>query len=225
MRLLILFAFICLQSSSHAQFKESEFHCKRDSIISETNYGSVYITKDHQCELYDWLCPDPKEWMNVNEIIEYFPVLTNAYSPKISIGSIPRYWNTLYEYNGQYYVYGPSDWMFNRPEFISDSFLIGITSDFYYFSIKEHDLVNPHELRLTLDLNGEEAQLSIRLLTFPEGASLWKYTMKNGSWSELKVSSDYVRTYDMINNDCVNQKCFQEFHFDQVDWSRLKFMD
>jgi hypothetical protein len=225
MRLLILFAFICLQSSSHAQFKESEFHCKRDSIISETNYGSVYITKDHQCELYDWLCPDPKEWMNVNEIIEYFPVLTNAYSPKISIGSIPRYWNSLYEYKGQYYVYGPSDWMFNRPEFISDSFLIGITSDFYYFSIKEHDLVNPHELRLTLDLNGEEAQLSIRLLTFPEGASLWKYTMKNGSWSELKVSSDYVRTYDMINNDCVNQKCFQEFHFDQTDLSRLKFMD
>jgi hypothetical protein len=225
MRLLILFSFICLQSSSHAQFKESEFHCKRDSIISETNYGSVYITKDHQCELYDWLCPDPKEWMNVNEIIEYFPVLTNAYSPKISIGSIPRYWNSLYEYKGQYYVYGPSDWMFNRPEFISDSFLIGITSDFYYFSIKEHDLVNPHELRLTLDLNGEEAQLSIRLLTFPEGASLWKYTMKNGSWSELKVSSDYVRTYDMINNDCVNQKCFQEFHFDQTDLSRLKFMD
>jgi hypothetical protein len=225
MRHLVLFALICLQSSSHAQFKESEFHCKRDSIISETNYGSVYITKEHQCALYDWLCPDPKEWMNVNEIIEYFPVLTNAYSPKISIGSIPRYWNSLYEYKGQYYVYGPSDWMFNRPEFISDSFLIGITSDFYYFSIKEHDLVNPHELRLTLDLNGEEAQLSIRLLTFPEGASLWKYTMKNGSWSELKVSSDFVQNYDMINNDCVNQKCFQEFHFDQVDLSRLKFMD
>jgi len=225
MRLLILFAFICLQSSSHAQFKESEFHCKRDSIISETNYGSVYITKDHQCELYDWLCPDPKEWMNVNEIIEYFPVLTNAYSPKISIGSIPRYWNSLYEYKGQYYVYGPSDWMFNRPEFISDSFLIEIASDFSYFSIINQALINPHELQLTLDLYGEEAQLHIRLLSYPKGTALWEYSIKNDSWSELKVSSDFVQNYDMINNDCVNQKCFQEFHFDQVDLSRLKFMD
>jgi hypothetical protein len=225
MRLLILFAFICLQSSSHAQFKESEFHCKRDSIISETNYGSVYITKDHQCELYDWLCPDPKEWMNVNEIIEYFPVLTNAYSPKISIGSIPRYWNTLYEYNGQYYVYGPSDWIENRPEFISDSFLIEIASDFSYFSIKKQALINPHELHLTFELYGEEAQLRIRLLSYPKGAALWEYTIQSESWSELKVSSDFVRNYDMINNDCVNQKCFQGFQFDPTDLSRLKFMD
>jgi hypothetical protein len=115
--------------------------------------------------------------------------------------------------------------MSNHPELISDSFLIAITSDFYYFSIKKQVLVNPNELRLTLDLQGEEAKLRIRLLAFPEGASLWEYTMKNGSWSELKVSSDYVRSYDMINNDCVNQKCYQEFHFEQTDLSRLKFMD
>jgi hypothetical protein len=225
MRLLVLFSFICLQTSSHAQFKESEFLCKRDSLISQTTYGSVYITKDHQCELYDWLCPDPKEWINVNEIIEYFPVLTNAYSPKISIGSIPRYWNSLYEYNGQYYVYGPSDWMDNRPEFISDSFLVEIASDFSYFSIKKQALINPHELHLTFELFGEEAQLRIRLLSYPKGAALWEYTIKNESWSELKVSSDFVRNYDMINNDCVNQKCFQEFQFDPTDLSRLKFMD
>lgn len=163
--------------------------------------------------------------MKAEEIFENFPELTNVCSPKISAGSIPRYWNTLHEYKGQYYVYGPSDWMSNRPEFISDSFLIEIASDFGYFSIKKQALVNPHELRLTLDLYGEEATLCIRLLKFPEGASLWEYAIKNEFWSELKVSSDFVRNYDMINNDCVNQKCFQEFHFDQTDLSRLKFMD
>jgi hypothetical protein len=163
--------------------------------------------------------------MNTNGIIKNSPELADACLPKNSIGSIPRYWNSLYEYKGQYYVYGPNDLMSNNPELISDSFLIAITSDFYYFSIKKQVLVNPNELRLTLDLQGEEAKLRIRLLAFPEGASLWEYTMKNGSWSELKVSSDYVRTYDMINNDCVNQKCFQEFQFETNDWSRLKFMD
>ena len=225
MRFLILTILLCLHLSTLAQFKESDFHCRRDSIISQTTYGSVYLTKDHQCELYDWLCPNPKEWMKAAEIVENFPELSDACSPKISIGNIPRYWNSLQEYKGQYYVYGPSDWMGNRPEFISDSFLIEIASDFAYFSIKKQALVSPHELYLTLDLYGEEAQLRIRMLSYPKGAALWEYSIKSESWSELKISSEFVREYDLINNDCVNQKCFQEFHFDQTDLSRLKFMD
>ena len=225
MRFLILITLLCLHLSTLAQFKESDFHCRRDSVISQTTYGSVYLTKDHQCELYDWLCPNPKEWMKAEEIVENFPELSDACSPKISIGNIPRYWNSLQEYKGQYYVYGPSDWMGNRPEFISDSFLIEIASDFAYFSIKKQALVSPHELYLTLDLYGEEAQLRIRMLSYPKGAALWEYSIKSESWSELKVSSEFVREFDLINNDCVNQKCFQEFHFDQTDLSRLKFMD
>lgn len=103
--------------------------------------------------------------------------------------------------------------------------LIEIASDFSYFSIKKQALINSHELHLTLDLYGEEAQLHIRLLSYPKGTALWEYSIKNESWSELKVSSDFVRNYDIINNDCVNQKCFQEFQFDLTDLSRLKFMD
>ena len=225
MRFLILTILLCLHLSTLAQFKESDFHCRRDSIISQTTYGSVYLTKDHQCELYDWLCPNPKEWMKAAEIVENFPELSDACSPKISIGNIPRYWNSLQDYKGQYYVYGPSDWMGNRPEFISDSFLIEIASDFAYFSIKKQALVSPNELQLTLDLYGEVAQLRIRMLSYPKGAALWEYSIKSESWSELKISSEFVREFDFINNDCVNQKCFQEFHFDQTDLSRLKFMD
>ena len=224
-RLLVLFSFLAFRLSSYAQFKESDFHCLRDSVISQTKYGSVYITKDHQCQLYDWFYPNPKGWMKAEGIFENFPELSDACSPKISIGNIPRYWNSLQEYKGQYYVYGPSDWMGNRPEFISDSFLIEIASDFGYFSIKKQALVSPHELHLTLDLYGEEAQLRIRMLSYPKGAALWEYSIKSESWSELKVSSDFVRNYDMINNDCVNQKCFQEFQFDEIDLSRLKFAD
>lgn len=225
MRFLILITLLCLHLSTLAQFKESDFHCRRDSLISQTTYGSVYLTKDDQCELYDWLCPNPNEWMKAEGIVGNFPELSDACSPKISIGNIPRYWNSLYEYKGQYYVYGPSDWMGNRPEFISDSFLIEIASDFAYFSIKKQALVSPHELYLTLDLYGEEAQLRIRMLSYPKGAALWEYSIKSESWSELKISSEFVREFDLINNDCVNQKCYQEFHFDQTDLSRLRFVD
>ncbi len=225
MRLLIFLTLFFWQFSSHAQFKESDFHCRRDSIISNTSFGSVYITKDHDCPLYDWFCPNTKDWINERKIIDNFPELANAFSPKIFHGNIPRYWNSLYEYKGNYYVYGPSDWMSNRPEFISDSFLIEIASDFTYFPIKRQALVSPHELHLSLDLYGEEALLRIRMLRFPAGAALWEYSIKNESWYELKVSSEFVRAYDLINNDCVNQKCFQEFQFDQTDLSRLKFMD
>jgi hypothetical protein len=225
MRLLLFFALFFIQFNSFGQFKESDYHCRRDSLISQTKYGSVYITRDHSCDLYSWLCPEPKSWMNSYEIDVNFPEIAHFLKPHQSIGNFPRYWNNLYAYQGNYYVYGPSDWMANRPDYISDSFLVEIASDITYFRIKKTEVIRSSELLLKLDLYGEEAQLRIRLLAFPEGASLWEYANKNESWSELKVSSDYVRSYDMINNDCVNQKCYQEFHFEQTDLSRLKFMD
>jgi hypothetical protein len=46
MRFLILVTLLCLHLSTLAQFKESDFHCRRDSVISQTTYGSVYLTKD-----------------------------------------------------------------------------------------------------------------------------------------------------------------------------------
>lgn len=225
MRLLLFFAVFFIQFKSFGQFKESDYHCRRDSLISQTKYGSVYITRDHSCDLYNWLCPDPKSWMNSYEIDVNFPELGHFLNPKQSIGNFPRYWNNLYAYHGNYYVYGPSDWMANRPDFLSDSFLVEIASDITYFRIKKTEVIRSSELLLTVDLYGEEAKLRIRILAFPEGASLWEYAIKNESWSELKVSSDFVRNYDMINNDCVHQKCFQEFQFDPIDISRLKFRD
>jgi hypothetical protein len=225
MRCLILVSLLFFQFRSFAQFNETDYNCRRDSVILQTKYGSVYVTRDHNCDLYSWLCPDPKSWMNSYNIDANFPDIKHFLSPKQSIGYFPRYWNNLYEYQGIYYVYGPSDWMANRPDYISDAFLVEIASDITYFRIKKMELIRSSELLLTLDLYGEEAKLRIRLLSFPEGASLWEYTMKNGSWSELKVSSDFVRNYNMINNDCVNQKCFQEFQFDTNDLSHLKFMD
>lgn len=225
MRLLLFFAVFFIQFKSFGQFKESDYPCRRDSLISQTKYGSVYITRDHSCDLYNWLCPDPKSWMNSYEIDVNFPEIAHFLNPKQSIGNFPRYWNNLYAYHGNYYVYGPSDWMANRPDFLSDSFLVEIASDITYFRIKKTEVIRTSELLLTVDLYGEEAKLRIRILAFPEGASLWEYAIKNESWSELKVSSDFVRNYDMINNDCVHQKCFQEFQFDPIDISRLKFRD
>lgn len=225
MRFFAFMPLLLMSITGHAQFKETDFHCHRDSIISETSFGSVYITKDHTCKLYDWLCPDPKEWMNDYEITENFSHLKYVNREQKSLGKFPRYWNSLHAYNGNFYVYGPSDWMSNRPDFISDSFLLEIASDFNYYSIKKLAHIGNNELLMTIDLFGEEAQLRIRLLRFPIGAALWEYTIKNESWNELKVSSDFVRCYDLIHSDCVQQKCFQEFKFDEIDLQKLIFKD
>ncbi|MEI8116462.1 MAG: hypothetical protein WCH03_02890 [Flavobacteriia bacterium] len=225
MRPLLFLVLLSFQFTSFAQFKESDYHCRRDSVILQTKYGSVYVTRDHTCDLYSWLCPDPKSWMNSYDIDENFPEIATFLNPQKSLGTFPRYWNNLHEYHGNYYVYGPSDWMANRPNYISDSFLVEIASDITYFRIKKTALINSSELILTLDLYGEEATLRIRMLSYPKGSALWEYSIKNESWSELNVSSEFVREYDLINNDCVNQKCYQEFQFDQIDLSRLKFND
>jgi hypothetical protein len=225
MRFFIFFMLLNLPLLGHTQIRESAYHCQRDTVISQKSYGSVYITRDHQCNLYEWLFPDPRSWSNEYGIQTNFPDLARFYWPKESVGAIPRYWNDLYTYHGHYYVYGPSDWMSNRPIYIADSFLIEIASDFSYFKIEKTELVHASELLLHIDLHGEHATLRIRLLDFPKGAALWEYTTKDKSWSELKVSIGYARNYDLINNDCVNTKCFQEFEFDTTDLSHLKFMD
>jgi hypothetical protein len=225
MRPSLLFALLFLPMLGFAQFKESAYHCRRDSVISQTKYGSVYITQDHNCPIYSWICPDPKDWMNNYDIAANFPELAHFLNPQQNLGTFPRYWNNLNAYHGQYYVYGPSDWMANRPVYISDSFLVEIASDITYFRIIKQELIDATELLLTLDLYGEEAFLRIRLLSFPQGAALWEYTVKNESWSKLMVARDHVRTYGLINNDCVDQKCFQEFQFDVIDLSRIKMKD
>ena len=225
MRPSILIALLYLPFFGFSQFKESDYHCKRDSVISQTAYGSIYISRDHNCDIYSWFFPDPKAWSNEYSIQSNFPDLARFYWPKGSIGSISRYWNKLYSFHGQYYVYGPSDWMANRPIYISDSFLMEIASEFSYFKILKTELINATELLLTIDLHGDQATIRIRKLAFPIGAALWEYTTKDRSWSELMVSEDYVRNYDLINNDCVDQKCFQEFQFDVIDLSRLKLMN
>ncbi len=218
---------VCLFSAlmCFSQFNETAYGCRRDVIISQTNYGSVYITRDHNCDLYKWLCPDPLEWLINSEIEINFPELAPFISLQQSQEFFPSYWNELHTYQDEYFVYGPSDWMANRPEYILDSFLVEIASDFTYFRILKKELVTAHELMLTLDRYGEQTLLRIRLLSFPKGAAVWEYSSNNKSWTELKVASDYIRTYDMINNDCVEQKCFQEFKFDAIDPSRLVLMD
>ncbi|MFM6946817.1 MAG: hypothetical protein ACKOWW_06735 [Flavobacteriales bacterium] len=225
MRPSLLFVLLLSPIFGFTQFKEAAYHCQRDSVISQTKYGSVYITHDHNCAIYSWLCPDPKEWMNNYNVTANFPEMAHILNPQQTLGTFPRYWNYLYSYHGQYYVYGPSDWMANRPLFIADSFLVEISSDITYSQILKKELVDARELLLTLDIDGEQAFLRIRLLSFPQGAALWEYNNQNTSWSVLMVASDFVRSFDLINNDCVDQKCYQEFRFDQIDLSRLKLLN
>jgi hypothetical protein len=115
--------------------------------------------------------------------------------------------------------------MANRPLFIADSFLVEIASDITYSQILKKELIDARELLLTLDIDGEPAFLRIRLLSFPQGAALWEYNNQYEYWSVLMVASDFVRSYDLINNDCVDQKYSQEFRFDQIDLSRLKLLN
>jgi hypothetical protein len=220
MRSLILFCCITSFSNLKAQLNENQFHCQRDKIISETNQGSVYITRDRNCSLYNWLFPDTRE---ITKIFIEFPELTDQQFPSKSNGNISNYWNDLYEYKGQYYVYGPSDWMSNRPMYLMDSFLVVLSSDLSYFRILDKKQVSPDNLTMKIDFYGVETNLKIQLLSFPEGASLWEYSSEGKVNYELKTTPEKVRNFDFINNDCGQIKCFQNFNFDNLDLTKLKY--
>jgi hypothetical protein len=222
-RTLILFLFILFFKSFYSQSNEFEFNCHRDSVIFNSNYGSVYITKDRSCSLYNWLFPDPVKWMEENATIDNFPILAKSMGSKFSLWENPNYWNKLYQYHEKYYVYGPSDWMANQPIYLTDSFLIILASDFTYLPIIKKQQLSHREINLILDEFGQETQLRIKMLSYPKGAALWKFTTNGETMNHLYVSNISVREFDLLNNDCANQKCFQEFNFDPIDFTILKF--
>jgi len=206
-----------------------QYLATRDSIIKETEYGCVYISKDTTAEMYSWLANESIDTSVFNEMystenISEFLATNNIKMKHYRNLLIRGSWSSLYILNDNFYVYSPSDWMFNKRMLVSDSAVYHFGSDDWRIeSIQNVETKSNGDLNINLaGYKGEKIELSIRFIDKDKNIALWHHNSSNGyAYYELRVRSTEVRKFDIIVNDCLGMKCFQEFIFETPEYGEL----
>jgi hypothetical protein len=201
----------------------------RDSIIKETEYGCVYVTKDTTAEMYAWLADESIDTSVFNELyssenISQLLISNNIEMKQFKNSAVSGNWISLYVLDETFYVYSPSDWMFNKRILISDSALYHFGSDDWRMESIQTLKENPTgDVQMHLAGYGaEKIELSIRFIDQDQTIALWHRKSSDGyEYSELRVRSSEVRKFDMIVNDCLGTKCHQEFIFETPAYEEI----
>jgi hypothetical protein len=206
-----------------------KYLAKRDSIIKETDYGSIYVTTDTSAVMFSWLANESIDTSIFNELystenIKEFLNTNKIKMKKFKNIAVSGNWSSLYILNDKFYVYSPSDWLFNERILISDSALYHFGSaDWRIESIQNVETNSNGDIKINLSgFRGEKIELSIRFIDDNKNIALWHRKSSEGyENSELRVRSSEVRKFDMIVNDCLGTKCFQEFIFETPEYSEI----
>jgi hypothetical protein len=185
-------------------------------------YGFIYYTSDTSSNYYDWIIP----------IIdtEMIHLIQNQYFSKeleklidsnshFDLGSFPLKWNSVYRYQNEYFLYAPSDWMFNKGFYFSDSIIYNTISDWdpaTDYIMKDFKLSNEGNATIqTINLFGQQIDISVYLVDNSLGIYQWNLTNKqeNETMKFLMQDSYFSKKTRMIVSDCGDRKCIMEFDF------------
>ena len=209
--------------------RPKQYLARRDSIIKETEYGCIYITKDTTAKMYSWLANEIIDTSVFNEMysaenISAFLIANNIVIKHYRNLLIKGNWSSLYILKDKFYVYSPSDWMFNKRILVSDSVLYHFGSDDWRMEAIQNVQTKSNG-DLIVNLTGyenEQIELSITFIDENKTIAIWNRKSSDGyEYRELRVRSSEVEKFDMIVNDCLGTKCFQEFVFETPEYNEI----
>lgn len=217
---------VLLSISLHAQETEEElkiiYEGRRDSVLFETSYGSIYFTRDSNARFYNWYGSDDSKTVGDTEFHTDFLTecaTKNQFSfKKIRTPLTGILWSDIYNFNNQLCLYSPSDWFVVSTFKITDSTIFDMRSaDPTAYFIESYSQLSAskhvYQVRETYTLDAYE--FAIELLDEKKGISVWTIThLTSGETTTLvKVNSKNVKSFPAIVEDCGNQKCiFNQQH-------------
>lgn len=218
--------------SANAQIEPSndkiEYQARRDSILVQTEFGSIYYTHDTTAVSYDYLNPTQ---IDSTIFTQFYREMQLELEGKFSIQTkhfkhpfINSHWTNLYQFNNAFCLYGPSDWMAHTELFFTDSLLYNLRSDGDLEFIMSVSTIssNACEFELLNYLN-EPYFLAIRIVDENRGIATFEwYDDKHVSYHKsVYVKSEMVRNFPILIYDCGNQKCaFGDVNFfEPIDFS------
>lgn len=218
----IIFLFLISSSFSFSQITDFDFRAKPDSFIKKTEFGYIYITFDTSSNYYDWIIPTIDTEMIHSIQNQYFIKeleVLNLSNSHFDLGSFPRKWNSVYRYQNEYFLYAPSDWMYNKGFYFSDSIIYNTISDWdpaTDYIMKDFKLSNEVNATIqTVNLLGQQIDISVYLIDKSLGIYEWVFTNphENDITKFLMQNSDFSKKIRMIISDCGDRKCNMEFDF------------
>jgi hypothetical protein len=135
-----------------------------------------------------------------------------------------RSWHPLYLYKGEYYVYLPSDGMYNNWLTISDSIFLNYGGgEMICYAINDFKKINSNQFQLYLTSADNKSQkVNIYSLDTTKGIAIFEYPQEGNKKCkyELRVATNKIRSFPIIINYCKVQKQ-EEFNFDNPNYQVL----
>jgi len=199
---------------------------KKDKILLEKDkYGVAYITHDTSRREYIWLVPShPDDNLEAyHETYQHITGDTNLnFKFRNDLYSSSR-WTPIYKIDNQYYLYGPSDWMYNFGFIVSDSTIFKQFSDGPgTFVILHSKKISDREYQFaTSDYYKKQIEISIYIIDKTNEIAVWKFETEDQVEYELMVNSNNIKKFPLVKRDCGKMKCPTEYAFEQPDFEKL----
>ncbi|MDD3039140.1 hypothetical protein [Bacteroides sp.] len=237
----ILLAYFIGTSSVYAQekvtTKQGPFVENDTTFLLKKYYSgftqSIYIEKDKESRPYKRLLNFTMSNYDIdqyNELVEIYTKKNLGPLKTHNLFNLPGNWVPLYLYQGEYYLYSPSEGGLNGRRQINDSTLICnyIDGPYPYIinSVKQPSPAIYHistlESYSNTDLLRKPSDLYIYMIDPVNEIAVWQYTANDGKPSyTLYVSENKARNFNMIVWNTPYEKEFDEFEFDQIDFKKL----
>lgn len=226
MKILLIFALIPIfnfaQESSICQI---EYQARRDSILLETQFGSIYFTRDTSAVSYDYLNPTQ---IDSTIFTQYFRNMQLEFERERSIQTkhikypfIDSHWTPISRFNDEFCLYGPSDWMEHTELLFTDSLLYNLRSDGDLEFILSVNQISQTTFEIELiNYYNQSHFLNINLVDESNGIAIFEWFDENHEsfGQSFFVNSNMVRKYPIIIYDCGFQKCaFGDVNFFQAN--------
>jgi hypothetical protein len=221
-----------VDNNEHRETPQIKYEARRDSILDQTNYGSVYFTRDTTAKSYSYLNPkeiDSSIFQSIMPpMIESIEVEHKSKIKHFDHDLINTSWTSLYWFNNEFCLYSPSDWMSNTQILITDSTFYFLSSvDPMLEIIKNFRQLNSKKFEFSsIDYFGEIRTTTIDIINSEKGIAIWEYKNSNNDSivKVLKVKSENVKLFPMIICDCGDRKCVFERtdFFETPNYKKLK---
>ncbi len=197
---------------------------KRDKILLEKDeYGIAYITHDTSRREYSWLIPDdPDEDTEGYYYQSYQNIITDT-NLTLKFRPTPyslSKWTPLYVIGNKYYLYGPSDWMYDFGYIISDSTIFKQSSPDpeVYLIVNMKEPSNNEFQFTTINYNKKQIKISIYIIDKTNEIAVWKFETEDDVDYKLMINSNNIKNFPIVIRTCGKMKCFTEYDFEEPDF-------
>lgn len=217
--LILCLGMLLIYGVSAAQTIDTTFIFRK----SESYYHAIYIENNRSAKEYNFLLNAMTKIdlvtysENILELKNYTSLSRNTFQ------ELSTNWQPLHLYMGNYYVYFPSDFMYNNWAHISDSiFLQYGGGDLDMYAIVSLQKNGNTKFRIsTINLTGRKGFINIYVLDPNTGVALFEFeNAAEETRYQLMVDAANIRKFPLIVNYCREQKQ-DEFEFEQPDFKKL----